>query len=89
MIQQQKTLQWLQTEEMIRGWEAAQNVLASDNADNTTQEKAMEKYLWEMDKPEIVILDDYVDGTKRHETIIWSSDTGTPVLGSICYETRH
>ena len=73
---------------MIRGWEAAQNVLASDNADNTTQEKAsMEKYLWEMDKPEIGILDDYVDGTKLSFEV--QIATGTPVLGSICHETRH
>lgn len=51
-------------EEMISGWESAQEVLASEHADDSALEMAMQKYMWDMDEPEIIILDEYADAPK-------------------------
>lgn len=51
-------------EEMLEGFEASQKVLADDRASDEEQERAMEKFMWEMEDPEIVILDEYADETK-------------------------
>jgi hypothetical protein len=51
-------------EEMLEGFEASQKVLADDSASDEEQERAMEKFMWEMEDPEIVIVDEYAEEAK-------------------------
>lgn len=66
-------------EEMLEGFEASQQVLADTEASDDDQERAMEKFMWEMDDPEIVILDDYADektpvyGIEIPERLFWEA----------------
>ena len=66
-------------EEMLDGWESAQEILANEEVDDAAQEKAMEKYMWDMDEPEIILLNEYAEnvqaifGVEIPERLFWEA----------------
>ena len=66
-------------EEMLEGWTNAQYVIASETADEEATETAMAKFMWEMENPEIILLDEYADearptfGVEIPERLFWEA----------------
>jgi hypothetical protein len=66
-------------QEMLIGWEESMRVLDEPSADEEKQEHAMEKFMWEIENPEIVVLDEYADaatpafGLEIPERLFWEA----------------